>query len=164
MPRFRLFIFSVLLVFGSAQIGFAQTTDFTIFYGETQSNFFEGANFVQRWIFFGEARDMLQIQSFRIAGQFTPRLRLLDASGNLLAESLGGEFSDTDELFFADGLPDTAPYQIEVEGLNVVANQRDNPAEYSLRLERVGQRRADPNDGLSVLPDTPPPFARITNG
>jgi RHS repeat-associated protein len=151
--RFSFLILLVLLVI--AQISHAQTTDFTIFYGETQSNYFESNNFTQRWIFFGEARDILRIQSFRIAGQFTPRLRLLDAAGNLLAESSGSEFSDMDEMIFAEGLPEDAPYQIEVQGLNVASNQRDNPAEYSLTLERMGQRRADPNEGLSPLPDTP---------
>lgn len=156
MRRLRFIIFIALLLLVITQPVRAQTTDFTIGYGETQSNFFEGENFAQRWIFFGEERDILRIRAFRIAGQFTPRLRLLDAAGNLLAESSGGEFADTDELFFPDGLPSTAPYQIEVQGLDVASNQRDNPAEYSVTLERVGQHRADPNEGLSPLPDTPP--------
>ena len=117
MARFRLlFLTFIALLLAALLPAQAQFVDFTINYGETHSNFFEGDSFVQRWIFIGQARDVPRIRAYRIAGQFTPRLRLLDGAGNLLAESAGGVFSDTDELLYREGLPEDAPYQIEVQG------------------------------------------------
>ena len=154
MNKLRLVLGLVIGLLLIAPIGQAQTsTNFEIFYDETQNAFFEGNEFTHVWFFFGEARDIFSVKAHRIAGQFTPRLSILDAGGNLIAESTGNPFSDTDELIFEAGLPEDAPYQLLIEGVDVQGNQRDNPAEYSLTLTYDGKRRADPNEGLAPLPD-----------
>ncbi len=161
MTRFRLLLLLCLMIllFPSLSLQAQGSTDFSIEYDETQSSFFDEAA-SQRWIFSGEALDRLEIRAVRIAGQFTPHLRLLDNTGQLLAESDGGTFPDTDILRYTDGLPADGPYQIEVTGINFASNGIDNPAEYSLSLEYLGKRRTDPDEGFAPLPTVgrePPP-------
>jgi len=146
-----------VLVAVQVQVGQAQTVDFTIAYDETQSAFFDGDNFTQNWIFFGNAGDILTLRAFRIAGQFEPRLRLLDATGAELASTSEPPFADSDTLVFASGLPQDGPYQIEVNGRNPAPNQSDNPAEYSLSLELDGQRPSNLNDDLPLVGTQPIP-------
>ncbi len=156
----------VLLVFLLAvcmtRLSNAQTIDFTIDYGETQSAIFDGDGFSQIWIFSGDAGDILTIRAYRIAGQFTPRIRLLDAFGDVLAESDGTAFSDYDELVFRAGLPESdfgatdIPFQIEISGIDITSNQRDNPAEYSITLDKTGERRTTRDEGLTPLPQIDP--------
>ena len=156
MTYFRYLALLVLIFILGIGIGQTQGQDFFIYFGETQSAFFEEDSLTHSWFFLCDCDSMQReipiIRANRIAGQFTPHLRLLDAAGNVLAESTGGSFADMDELSFAAGLPDANVFQIEVSALNIVSNQRDNPAEYSLTVESGGIRRASPDEGLNPLP------------
>jgi RHS repeat-associated protein len=155
MKYIRLILPLLIVLSFAALPNQAQGQIFEITYGETQSAVFEGDELNHNWIFIGEPRDLLKIHVFRIGGQFTPHLRLLDASANVLAESQGDTFSDYDELSYPEGLSDDSPvYQIEVSRSDKLSNNPANPPEYSLTLEHIGKRRATPDEGLaSVLPD-----------
>jgi RHS repeat-associated protein len=156
MTYFRYLALLVLLLLFGIGIGQTQGQDFEIFFGETQSAFFDEGSLTHTWFFSCDCDSMQRqipiIRANRIAGQFTPRLRLLDATGAVLAESSGGSFADLDELTFSAGLPDSTVFQIEVSALNIISNQRDNPAEYSLTVDYGGTRRASPDEGLNPLP------------
>ncbi len=153
MMRLRwLPLYVLLLLFASPPAGAQIASDFSIAYGETQSGFFDGETVSQRWIFTGAARDRLEVRAVRIAGQFTPRLRLLDGEGGVLAESTDGDFPDVDVLRYTDGLPADGPYQVEIVGTEIAANGSDNPAEYSLTLTALGQRRTRPDEGIAPVP------------
>lgn len=144
----------------SVAIGQAQTDGFAIAYDETRSALFDSAPFVHQWTFTGQARDIIALEVYRIAGQFTPRARLLAGDGSPIASEQTDPFTDSATLNFADGLPEDGTYVIEVRGLDVNVNQADNPAEYSLTLRRDGQRKASVDEGLTPLPEvgrTPPP-------
>lgn len=166
LRRFCIICTLWLISITSIPYGYAQTTDFAIIYGETRSALFDGDSFTHQWTFTGEARDILHIEVFRIAGQFTPRLRLLDEAGRLITSSETNIFPDTATLFLAEGLPDDGTYQLEVQGLEV-NNPADNPAEYSLTLRQNGQRKANVDEGLTPLPNvgtTPLPDLIVDDG
>lgn len=154
MRHIRLIIPIIIVLIFATQLGEVQGQIFDIAYGETRSEVFTRDLLDHRWIIFGgEARDMLRIRVFRIGGQFTPHLRLLDASANVLAESQGNTFSDIAELVYDAGLPDSPVYQIEVSRPDSASNDSANPPEYSLTLEYIGKRRATIDEGLTPLPD-----------
>ncbi|GAB5491617.1 MAG: hypothetical protein Phog2KO_18320 [Phototrophicaceae bacterium] len=169
-------ILSVLLTFllfsSSLNIAQAQSDgegiNFEIGYDEVRSRLFSGltnSQFSERWrLLDAQVGDIPIIQVTRISGQFSPTIRLYDSLGTLLAESSNNEFSDTSELIYDLGLPaDIAPFQIEIIAENVISDF-DNPAEYSLSVEKDGARRSNPDEGISTLPDvgsTEPPQLQI---
>lgn len=166
MSRLRgwVWVIVMLVLWGGQTGSAAQFTDFSIAYGETQSAFFDNAIRSHRWRFTGMARDLLEIEVQRIAGQFVPQVRLLDVDGNVVTVGDPKAFPDTAILTLLGGLPADGLYQIEVLAQNVVGNQRDNPAEYGLTLTSIGRARASRDEGLSPLPEvglTPLPQLQV---
>ena len=118
---------------------------------QTQGDLFEGTEAQQNWAIDGRQGEMLRIQVWRVAGQFTPSLRLIDARNQQVAVS-SSPFPDTAIITLDSGLPADGLYQLEVLRGSVEATGPANPDEYSLLMTRSGQRRSNPDEGLTPLP------------
>ncbi|NWF68768.1 MAG: hypothetical protein HXY40_06770 [Chloroflexi bacterium] len=111
--------------------------------GETVSGILSSNQPTQTWSFDGAAGEIIRLSAQRLAGQFSPRLRLLDANGTLLAENQNFAFVDSDSLVLRAGLPATGLYRVEIAARAPLFDSIDNPNEYGLSFERLAMRRAD---------------------
>ncbi|MGB1285193.1 MAG: RHS repeat-associated core domain-containing protein, partial [Aggregatilineales bacterium] len=131
-------------------------------YGEYRSAIFATDENSHRWQIDAAAREMVSIEASRIGGQFQPTVRLLDITGNVLAESGESTFTDTALLNFTAGFPAEGLYFIEVSALARNTSQITIPDEYSLKLEFTGQHRESVYEGLAIPAINPLPL--LENG
>lgn len=172
MKRLNLSFLCVALLFTLFFEVQAQTEDFDIVYGEARQGTFagdtvnaDGELFERRFLLDTQDNDIPVIRVTRISGQFTPRIRLYNANNDLVASGQGTGFPDSDYLIYEEGLSlAEGPFQIEVRATDIVANTPENPLEYSVLVQRDGQRRVDPNIDISPLPSigiAPPPELEV---
>ncbi|MCU0513767.1 MAG: hypothetical protein MUE40_14510 [Anaerolineae bacterium] len=157
-----LLVLMAALVVGSSLLS-ARSDPLTLRYGDTRSAIFTPDTPVQRWTFTAAAGEMVRLRGQRIGGQATPRLRLLDSAGTLLAESTAGA-ADAATLLYDSGFTVAGTYTVEVTATGLFVNPAENPDEYSLTLTRTGQRRARRDEGLTPLPAVTADLTTLESG
>ena len=148
-------LFVLFLLLSIVPPAIAQS-DNALGYSEVVSGVFAADETTHEWTFSGAERDIIQITARRIRGVATPRISLSTADGNPLTPAQTEETSTTQTLWFYEGLPASGDYVISIHGENIQADVI-NPDEYSLELLKLGERKADPEAGLTIpRVDAPP--------
>jgi hypothetical protein len=148
-------LFVLFLLLSIVPPAIAQS-DNALGYSEVVSGVFAADETTHEWTFNGAERDIIQITARRIRGVATPRISLSTADGNPLTPAQTEETSTTQTLWFYEGLPASGDYVISIHGENIQADVI-NPDEYSLELLKLGERKADPEAGLTIpRVDAPP--------
>lgn len=139
----------LLLALGISQNASGQASGGgTLAYGDDVSNVFESDG-TQSWTFDGLAREQISLEVRRISGVFLPRIQLEAPDGSFITPDVDQPDSTGQLLRFTGGLPADGSYTIVVEGSGVQSDV-DNPDEYVLSLRRIGERKADPQAGLTI--------------
>lgn len=134
---------SSLMAQESAPIG-------TLAFGQTVSGLFDDPAAAQQdWTFTATGLEIVEVQVLRIGGQLTPTVAVLGSDGTPLIpdETVTDSLSQTLRFYQAFGIGGS--YTLRVTAQYITASV-DNPDEYSLRLQQLGQRKTDIQTGLSI--------------